>query len=71
MVNQAKTKIYRSDGRHSIYLPSDLIGDDRFPFKVGEELTARIQDDQLILEKDVVSKTLSRMRRLAISPGPR
>jgi hypothetical protein len=27
------------------------MGDDRFPFKVGEELTARIEGDHLILEK--------------------
>ena len=51
VVNQAKTKIYRSNGRHSVYLPSDLVGDDRFPFRLGEELGARIESDRLILER--------------------
>lgn len=51
MVNQAGTKIYKSNGRHSIYLPSDLVGDDRFPLQVGEELTVRIDEDHLVVEK--------------------
>jgi hypothetical protein len=51
MVNSARTKIYESRGRHTIYLASDLVGDDRFPFRPGEMLTARIRGDRLILEK--------------------
>jgi hypothetical protein len=51
MVNQVTVKIYRSNGRHSLYLPSDLVGDDRFPFQVGEDLTVRIDGDHLIVEK--------------------
>jgi len=51
VVNQAKTKIYRSNGRHSVYLPSDLVGDDRFPFQLGEDLTVRIEGERLTLEK--------------------
>ena len=50
MVKEASTKIYRSDGRHSIYLPSQVVGDDRFPFRVGEELTVRIDGDCLVIE---------------------
>jgi hypothetical protein len=51
MGNQASSKIYNSSGRHSLYLPSDLVGDDRFPFKVGEELTIRIDGEHLLAEK--------------------
>jgi hypothetical protein len=51
MVNETKTKIYRSNGRHSLYLASDLVGDDRFPFRLGEELTVRIDGDKLLIEK--------------------
>ena len=51
LVNEARTKIYRSNGRNSLYLPSTLVGDDRFPFQVGEELTVRIQGEELIVEK--------------------
>jgi hypothetical protein len=51
MVKEATAKIYRSNGRHSLYLPSDLVGDDRFPFKVGEELTVTIDGEHLIIKK--------------------
>ena len=51
MVKEGKVKIYRSDGRHSLYLPSDLVGDDRFPFQVGEELTVTIDGNRLIVQK--------------------
>jgi hypothetical protein len=51
MVNQGPTKIYQSNGRHYLYIPSDLARDDRFPFKPKEPLTLRIQGDQLIVEK--------------------
>jgi len=51
MAKEATAKIYKSNGRHSLYLPSDLIGDDRFPLQVGEDLTIRIEGDHLIVEK--------------------
>jgi hypothetical protein len=51
MVNQAASKIYRSNGRHSLYLPSDIVSDDRFPFKAGEALQVRIDGERLIVEK--------------------
>ncbi|MGA2460357.1 MAG: hypothetical protein ABSF82_02935 [Candidatus Bathyarchaeia archaeon] len=57
MVNQAGSKIYRSKGRHSLYLPSSIVGDDRFPFKVGEELMVRIEGERLVVEKLRGSKT--------------
>jgi hypothetical protein len=51
MVNQAKVKLYGSKSRHSINLPSDFVRDSAFPFKVGEELVARIDDGRVIVEK--------------------
>lgn len=50
MVNQAKVKLYGSKSRHSINLPSDFVRDSAFPFKVGEELVARIKDKMIIIE---------------------
>jgi hypothetical protein len=47
MAKIATTKIYKSDGRHSLYLPSGLVADDRFPFKVGETLTVTIEGQEL------------------------
>ena len=57
MVNSARTKMYKSKGRHSVYLPSDLVGDDRFPFQPKEELTVRIEGDRLILERAKKAKS--------------
>jgi len=51
MVNQATSRIYRSNGRHYLYLPSDLVGDDRFPFTVGQELFVRIDGEKLVIER--------------------
>jgi hypothetical protein len=51
MVKEVTAKIYKSNGRHSLYLPSDLVGDDRFPLQVGEDLTVRIDGDHLTVEK--------------------
>ena len=51
MVNQAKVKLYGSKSRHSINLPSDFVRDSAFPFKVGEELVARIVEQKVVIEK--------------------
>jgi hypothetical protein len=51
MVSQAKVKLYGSKSRHSINLPSDFVRDSAFPFKVGEELVAKIDGKKIILEK--------------------
>jgi hypothetical protein len=51
MVNQTKVKLYGSKSRHSINLPSDFVRDSAFPFKVGEVLIARIEDEKVIIEK--------------------
>ena len=51
MVSQAKVKLYGSKSRHSINLPSDFVRDSAFPFKVGEELIARIDGEKVTIEK--------------------
>ncbi len=51
MVSQAKVKLYGSKSRHSINLPSDFVRDSAFPFKVGEELAARIEGEKVVLER--------------------
>ena len=53
MVNQAKVKLYGSQSRHSINLPSDFVRDSAFPFKVGEELVAKIEDGKVVIEKKI------------------
>lgn len=51
MVDIAKVKIYAVGSRHSINLPSDFVRDSAFPFKVGEELVARIDGNKIVIEK--------------------
>ena len=51
MTAQAKVKIYVSKGRHSINLPPEFVRDSAFPFKPLEELVARIDGKQVIIEK--------------------
>jgi len=55
MTNQANVKLYAYKSRHSINLPSDLVRDSTFPFDVGEELTAKIEDGKLIIERKIKS----------------
>jgi hypothetical protein len=51
MANKVKVRIYEVQGRHTVNLPSQLINDSAFPFKVKEELHARIDGDRLIIER--------------------
>jgi hypothetical protein len=51
MVNKTKVKLYEYRSRHSINLPSDFVRDSSFPFKVNEELIAKIEGDKIIIEK--------------------
>ena len=56
MTNQAKVKIYAVKSRHTINLPGEFVRDSAFPFKVNEELLARIEDGKIIIEKAEVAK---------------
>jgi hypothetical protein len=52
MANTAKVKVYSYKSRHSINLPSEFVRDSSFPFKIGEELTAKIEGDKIIIQKE-------------------
>jgi hypothetical protein len=52
MTNITKTKIYKVNSRHTIYLPKDFVSDSTFPFRVGEKLTLRIDGEKIIIEKN-------------------
>jgi hypothetical protein len=51
MSNKANVKLYEYKSRHSINLPSDFVRDSAFPFKVGDELVARIEEGKVVIEK--------------------
>lgn len=51
MTGQATVKIYAVKSRHTINLPSDFVRDSAFPFKVGEELIAAIEGDEIIIKR--------------------
>lgn len=53
MTNQANIKLYGSKSRHSINLPSEFVRDSAFPFKVGDELVARIEEGKVVIEKKI------------------
>ena len=57
MVDTAKVKIYAVKSRHTINFPSEFVRDSAFPFKVGEELQARINDGEIIIEKSKHKKS--------------
>ena len=58
MVSEAKVKIYKVGSRHSINLPSALVTDSAFPFKPNEELTIRIADKKITIQKKWVYKQM-------------
>jgi len=51
MTGQTTVKIYAVKSRHSINLPSDFVRDSAFPFNVGEELVAKIENGKVVIEK--------------------
>jgi len=54
MSNKANVKLYEYKSRHTINFPSDFIRDSSFPFKVGEELVARIEEGKVVIEKKII-----------------
>lgn len=56
MVDSARVKIYAVKSRHSINFPSQFVRDSQFPFKVGEELIARIEGDRVVVEKSTTKR---------------
>ena len=51
MVAQVKVKLYESQNRHSIKFPNEFVKDSAFPFKVNEELIAKIEGNRIVIEK--------------------
>jgi len=60
MVLQGETRIYKSNGRSSIYIPAGLINDSAFPFKLEDRLEIRIEGKRLIVER--VENPMRKMR---------
>jgi hypothetical protein len=52
MVDRAETKIYKSDGRHFLYLPKNLITDSQFPLRPGEKLTVTFTKSVLVIQRE-------------------
>jgi hypothetical protein len=57
MVSSAKVRLYGCKSRHSINLPSDLVRDSAFPFKINDSLIIKIENDKLIIEKACMDET--------------
>jgi hypothetical protein len=51
MTGEARVKIYAVKSRHTINLPGEFVRDSAFPFRVGDELVARIEDRKVVIEK--------------------
>jgi hypothetical protein len=51
MVSETRVKLYAVKSRHSINLPSDFVKDSAFPFKPGDELSAKIEAGRVTIEK--------------------
>jgi hypothetical protein len=51
MVLRGETQMYKSDGRHTIYIPADLVKDSVFPFTTEDRLTIRLDGKRLVIEK--------------------
>jgi hypothetical protein len=59
MVAKTKTKLYKVESkskisgtntcRHSIFLEKAFVEDSLFPFKPGDKLTAKIDQDRLVI----------------------
>ena len=52
MVDRAETKIYKTDGRHFLYLPKNLITDSQFPLEPGKKVTVLISKSVLVIQSE-------------------
>lgn len=50
MVKEAESRIYRTNGRHYLYLPKDLVTDSNFPIDINRKILIRIDGQKLIIE---------------------
>ncbi|MCD6536356.1 MAG: hypothetical protein J7K49_04920 [Thaumarchaeota archaeon] len=52
MVDRAETKIYKTDGRHFLYLPKNLITDSQFPLEPGKKVKVLISKSVLVIQSE-------------------
>lgn len=52
MVRQAKIRIYKSHGKHMMYLSKAVIDDSAFPFSLKDRLIVRIEGEKLVIERE-------------------
>jgi len=64
----SRNKIHRVGSRHTICIRKDLIDDSAFPFRVGEPLIIRIEEDKLVI---VRKTTPSKPEREELQPSGR
>ncbi|MEM2969542.1 MAG: hypothetical protein QXR63_01240 [Candidatus Bathyarchaeia archaeon] len=50
MVKEAESKIYKTNGRHYLYLPKDLITDSNFPIDINKRIIVKINGNKLTIE---------------------
>jgi hypothetical protein len=50
MVKEAESKIYKTNGRHYLYLPKDLITDSNFPLDIKKSIIIKIEGRKLTVE---------------------
>ncbi|MEM2293858.1 MAG: hypothetical protein QXX41_11340 [Nitrososphaerota archaeon] len=50
MVKEAESRIYKTDGRHYLYLPKDLVTDSSFPLDIEKKVIVRIEGKRLVVE---------------------
>jgi len=48
---EGTTRMYKSDGRHHIYIPAGLVSDSQFPFATEQDLNIQIDGKRLVIEK--------------------
>jgi len=51
LVTDTKTKLARVGSRHTIYLRKSFVQDSAFPFKPGEPIVVRIENNKLVMER--------------------
>lgn len=50
-MDKVKSRIYKSDGRHYLYIPSSLIKDSAFPFPEESKVTIELKGKTLVVRE--------------------
>ena len=62
MASEAKAKINKVDGHHTLYLSKYWVEDSAFPFKSGEDLLVKIDGRRLVIERKNEDKKDNKVR---------